>query len=187
MEYWPVRQDAAEPHRVYRALRWGSAAELFVLDTRQYRDETTGTILGAAQMRWLLDALAKSDARFKFICTSVPISGPNRDKWGGFPEDRDRLLGTIAKQKIRGVIFLSSDVHYAAVARVGNMKEIITGPLGAPFGKGNPNEKRFEYFNKQQFNYGLVNVRGSGAQPHVEIEILGEKNALLYKLRVDAD
>lgn len=184
MDYWPVRQDAADPERIYRSQRWGKTAELFILDTRQYRDETAGTILGAEQMRWFLDALIKSDARFKFVCTSVPISSPNRDKWGGYPADRDLVLKTIREHKIARVIFLTADVHYAAVARIGNsaLREVITGPLAAQFGSGSGTEKRFEYFNNQHFNYGLVNVHEDGANSRVDVEILTDKNALLHKV-----
>lgn len=188
MDYWPVRQDPAEPERIYRSLRWGKAAEFFILDTRQYRDESAGTILGATQMSWLLDSLGKSDARFKFICTSVPISSPNPDKWGGYPADRDLLLKFISGKKIAGVIFLSADVHYAAVARVMNtsLREVITGPLAAQMGSGTAKERRFEYFNNQFLNYGLVVVHEDGVNSHVEIEILTDKNVLLHKVRFGA-
>jgi alkaline phosphatase D len=35
--YQPVRDDAGEPMRLYRSVRWGTAAELFILDPRLYR------------------------------------------------------------------------------------------------------------------------------------------------------
>jgi len=189
MDYWPVRQDPADPQRIYRSRRWGKTAELFFLDTRQYRDETAGTMLGAAQKRWFLDAISESDARFKFVCTSVPISSPNKDKWGGYPADRDAVIKTILDRQIRGVIFLSADVHYAAVARVRGapgLREVIAGPLGAPLGKGTGREKRFDYFNNQHLNYGLVQVHEDGDKSHVEIDILTDKNLLLHRVRVGA-
>ena len=190
MEYWPVRQDPTDPDRLYRSLRWGSAVELFVLDTRQYRDEVAGAILGPRQMRWFLDGLASSNARFKFVCTSVPFSSPSPDKWGGYPADRDEVLAAIKKKQIRGVIFLTADVHYAAVVKVPGapaLREIITGPLGAPMGKASGTAKRFEYFNNEVFNYGLVTVNAEREPPSVDIEILSDKNMLLRKITFDAD
>jgi len=188
MDYWPVRQDAADPERIYRSLRWGKTAELFILDTRQYRDETAGTLLGAAQLQWFLDGLSKSDARFRFVCTSVPISSPNKDKWGGYPADRDAVLRTIREQRISGVIFLSADVHYAAVARVTNtsLREVIAGPLAAPMGAGTGKEKRFEYFNNQFLNYGMVEVHEAGGQSYVDVALLTDKNVSLHKVRFGA-
>jgi alkaline phosphatase D len=189
MEYWPVGQDPSDAQRIYRSARWGAAVELFILDTRQYRDETAGSILGARQKQWFLDSLAASDARFKFICTSVPFSSPAADKWGGYPADRDAVLNLIKQKQIRGVAFLTADVHYAAVVRVpGNpsLREIIVGPLAAQMGKGSGSAKRFEYFNNEHLNYGLVHVQAEGEAPFVEIEILTDKNVLLHKVRIDS-
>lgn len=188
MDYWPVRQDPADSQRIYRSARWGSAAELFILDTRQYRDESAGTILGAPQKQWFLDGLASSTALFKFVCTSVPFSSPAADKWGGYPADRDEVLKVIKQKRIDGVIFLSADVHYAAAVRVpGNaaLREIIVGPLAAQLGRATGTAKRFEYFNNEYLNYGLVNVYAEGTKPYVEIEILTDKNILLHKVRID--
>ena len=187
MDYWPVRQDPTDSQRIYRSARWGSGVELFILDTRQYRDETAGSILGARQKRWFLEGLANSNARFKFVCTSVPFSSPAVDKWGGYPSDKVEVLKAIKEKQIRGVIFLTADVHYAAVVRVpGNaaLREIIVGPLGAQMGKATGTAKRFEYFNNEYLNYGLVNVHAEDDRPFVEIEILSDKNVLLHKLRI---
>ncbi|MGH7851838.1 MAG: alkaline phosphatase D family protein [Candidatus Binatia bacterium] len=188
MDYWPVRQDPADGQRIYRSVRWGSAAELFILDTRQYRDESAGTILGAPQKEWFLDGLANSNALFKFVCTSVPFSSPAADKWGGYPADRDEVLKVIKQKRIDGVIFLAADVHYAAAVRVpGNsaLREVIAGPLAAQLGRATGTAKRFEYFNNEYLNYGLVNVSAESTRPYVEIEILTDKNTLLHKIRID--
>ena len=190
MDYWPVRQEPSDAQRIYRSARWGGAAELFILDARQYRDEAAGTILGAQQKRWFLDSLAGSNARFKFVCTSVPFSSPAPDKWGGYPADREEVLKVIKEKRIGGVIFLTADVHYAAVVRVpGNtaLREVIVGPLGAQMGKAAGTAKRFEYFNNLFLNYGLVTVNAESDPPYVEIEILTDKNVLLHKLRIDGD
>ena len=190
MDYWPVRQDPTDSQRIYRSARWGSGAELFILDTRQYRDRAAGSILGGRQKRWFLDGLANSIARFKFVCTPVPFSSPAADKWGGYPADRDEILKAIKEKNIHGVIFLTADVHYAAVVRVPGsaaLREIIVGPLGAPMGKATGTAKRFEYFNNEHLNYGLVNVHAGGDQQYVEIEIFTDKNILLHKTRIDGN
>lgn len=188
LDYWPLRGDPTDAQRIYRSARWGNAAELFILDTRQYRDEVAGTILGAKQKEWFLVSLANSNARFKFVCTSVPFSSPAADKWGGYPAEKAEVLKVIKERRIGGVIFLTADVHYAAVVRVPGdlaLREVIVGPLGAQLGSGTGTAKRFEYFNNKYLNYGLVNVHAEGSQPYVEIEILSDKNALLHKVRID--
>ena len=188
MDYWPVRQDPSDSQRIYRSMRWGGAVELFILDVRQYRDEAAGTILGARQKQWFLDGLARSDARFKFVCTPVPFSSPAADKWGGYPVERHEVLKAIKQKRIRGVIFLTADVHYAAVVRVPGdtaLREVIVGPLGAQLGKATGKAQRFEYFSNEYLNYGLVNVHAEGDHAYVDIEILTDRNIVLHRTRID--
>ncbi|MET0515622.1 MAG: alkaline phosphatase D family protein, partial [Nitrospiraceae bacterium] len=67
-EYWPIGTAADDPHRLYRRLRAGADLEVFVLDTRQYRsrnrtpDGPMKTMLGEAQLKWLLEGLEHSSA-----------------------------------------------------------------------------------------------------------------------------
>jgi alkaline phosphatase D len=76
-EWLPVRRpDMASPERVYRSIRIGGLAELFMLDTRTRRDEPVPppasgkkgrTALGPEQKAWLFDALRSSKARWRLI------------------------------------------------------------------------------------------------------------------------
>jgi len=38
LDYNPIAEDSATPKRLYRNVRWGKHMEMFILDTRQYRD-----------------------------------------------------------------------------------------------------------------------------------------------------
>ena len=190
-DYWPIRRDPREPHRVYRSFRWGKAMELFILDARQYRDIEKGTILGEEQKQWLLKGLSSSNALFKFVATSVPISSRRHpDKWGGFQVDRKEVLGTIRRRKISGVIFLTADVHYAAVSKIPGsrrvLREIIVGPLAAPRNRRSKGTgRRFEYFSKESLNYGLIKVHAQAKPPYAEIEILDADNNLLHSVNME--
>src|ERR1044072_2432884 len=104
--------------RIYRSFRWGKNVELFILDTRQYRNFKKGTMLGDAQKEWLFDGIGKSSALFKFIATSVTMAGGDSDRWEGFPKERQTILRYINEKKIRGVVFLSADMHYAAITNI---------------------------------------------------------------------
>ncbi len=76
-EWLPVRRpDMASPERVYRSIRLGSLAELFMLDTRTMRDQPVPppasarkgrTALGPEQKAWLHGALRASTARWRLI------------------------------------------------------------------------------------------------------------------------
>ncbi|SFC73908.1 alkaline phosphatase D family protein [Streptomyces aidingensis] len=82
-EWMPVR-PAAEG-TVFRRLRFGSLADLHLLDLRSFRDRQAAagdaavddpdrTITGRAQLDWLTAGLGASGARWQLIGTSVMIS-----------------------------------------------------------------------------------------------------------------
>ena len=159
LDYWPIEGPADEPRRLYRAVRWGRHVEAFILDTRQYRtdnaesDGPAKTMLGAAQREWLLRGLARSDATWKLVVSSVPLGmftgGRYSDSWSranlfgfprttltGFVHERDLILRSIRDQGVRNVVFLSGDVHHAELMRHEPspgfvVHELVAGPLAA--------------------------------------------------------
>ncbi len=155
LAYWPLVPPADDPTRLYRALRWGRHLELFIVDTRQYRtpnrarDGADKTMLGAAQRRWLVDAVARSNATWKVIVSSVPLSIPRGwpfgDSWArrsvfgwetGFASERDALFRALAARGVNRVVALVADVHYGAFMTHRplpgfEVQELIAGPLAA--------------------------------------------------------
>lgn len=82
-EWMPVR--ASTEGTVYRRLRFGTLADLHLLDLRTFRsqqatigngsvDDPDRSITGRAQLDWLKAGLAGSDATWKLVGTSVMIS-----------------------------------------------------------------------------------------------------------------
>lgn len=82
-EWMPVRASIAGT--VYRRLRFGTLADLHLLDLRSFRSQQTKvgsgavddperTITGRAQLDWLKAGLAGSNATWKLVGTSVMIS-----------------------------------------------------------------------------------------------------------------
>jgi alkaline phosphatase D len=84
LDYNPIAEHAETPKRIYRSFRWGKHLELILLDTRQYRDanfatddpKTPKSMLGREQLTWLKNTLERSDATWKVIVSSVPMSVP---------------------------------------------------------------------------------------------------------------
>lgn len=90
-EHMPViSPDGEGTTRTYRTLQWGDLAELFLLDTRQYRDPAAGvaqftldpnnpmvrpgrTILGARQRDWLKKGLVDTGAVWRLVGNQVMI------------------------------------------------------------------------------------------------------------------
>jgi phosphodiesterase/alkaline phosphatase D-like protein len=121
-EWLPHMGSAGERHRVYRKRSYGSVADVFLLDERQYRtgdaDGQPRRILGETQMSWLIRGLRASRATWKVIAQQLVVAHvpdtrgrTNADAWDGYPEDRARLLGEIERAGIDNVVFLSGDAH----------------------------------------------------------------------------
>ncbi len=125
--------------RVYGRYSLG-AADLFLLDTRRYRDDQPcnpddafvsqpcppsvtdapgRTLLGAAQKAWLKDSLRRSRARWKLIANQVMITSLdaaprnplNTDSWDGYGAERAEIVDFLADHGIADVSFVTGDIH----------------------------------------------------------------------------
>lgn len=107
---------------VYSTARVGPA-EMFLLDSRYYKRDPAG-LLGAAQIEWLVGALLESDAPVKLIVspTQVLPEMPVRQGWDSFrrdaPDELEALLQAIEVNELRGVVFVSGDLHMANLMHV---------------------------------------------------------------------
>src|SRR5215203_175565 len=160
LDYTPIAVAPNTPKRLYRSLRWGKHLELFVLDTRQYRDANIAddsadrpkTMLGREQLTWLKESLAASDATWKVIVSSVPMSIPTgfppeggRDGWAnadqttGFEQELLDILRFVEQHRIVNTFWITTDVHFAEAFRYRPFAanpafavyELVSGPLNA--------------------------------------------------------
>ncbi|MFC6766696.1 alkaline phosphatase D family protein [Natrinema soli] len=185
-EYWPLdRDDDAEPgesNRFYDSFRWGKHVELFVIDTRQYRDPNVDldskTLLGREQLEWLKGALADSDATWKLLASPAPLGHPS-DSWAtpadrtGYEAELLEVVEHIQTEPISNLVVVAGDVHKSVVGAFDpdddgefEFVEAIAGPLGAPAGKPDdlyPALNPTEFFAKGEYaNFGTVDVDESG-------------------------
>lgn len=190
LDYWPIRRPAAEPELIYHAVRWGRAAELIILDPRQYRALDRSTMLGQRQKEWFLDRLASSMATFKFVATTVPMAGGGKDRWDGYPKERDEILGYIRDKKISGVVFLSADLHYAAVTKIpgGNgLLDITAGPLAAPLNRvTNSANRRYEFYLAENFNFAKLTIDPKVNGNQALLEFIDQDNQVFYTRKLRA-
>ena len=139
-EHMPLRRrstPAGPAIQLYRQFAYGKLASFFVLDTRQYRtdqpcgdntkppcpgmNDPAGSILGAAQERWLIDSLDKSKRRWNVLPQQVMVApvdqmpGPEErfsmDQWPGYGAQGRRLLEYFARQRASNPIVLTGDIH----------------------------------------------------------------------------
>lgn len=124
-EWLPRLAFQNDRFRLYRSLRYGKHAELFITDQRQYR--STGdpgtTMLGRPQLDWLKRGLQGSNATFKLVGNpdmiaplglsplGATLATINSDQWDGYPQERAELLRHIADRGISDVVFLTGDIH----------------------------------------------------------------------------
>jgi alkaline phosphatase D len=165
-EFQPVTRNTAEHHQVFRKVSYGPLLDVFVIDMRTFRDANSpgtqagataadGGILGTAQARWLVGALAASRAPWKVIQSDMPLGlvvpdgavnieavaqGDN-----GVPLGREHqiawILQQIKRRRIRNTVWLTADVHYTAAHHYDPARaaftdfdpfwEFVSGPLHA--------------------------------------------------------
>lgn len=176
LDYAPMRPfDARESQRVYRRFSHGPLLEVFVLDMRSYRGPNSHNrqpqpgedtaFLGAEQLQWLKRSLAQSRAVWKVVAADMPIGllvgddkdAQGRDRFEAVANGNGPVLGRefefadlfsfLKRERVRNVVWLTADVHYAAAhhydpraARFGDFDpfwEFVAGPLNAgTFGPG---------------------------------------------------
>ena len=147
-EHLPLRRITDAPDRIWRSVRWGLTAEIFVLDCRGERLPSTrtgdnATYISRAQMDWLKLGLATSPAVFKLIVNSVPITDmplvwdvAPQDRWEGYAAARTEILQHIDGQQIGGVVWIGGDFHLGFVSRVGTGDDPGAGQMEIAVGPG---------------------------------------------------
>ena len=99
--------------------------QFFILDDRSFRApnylrDSSKAYFGDKQLQWLIDALAGSNAPFKFVVTGGQVINPNAlfENMSTFPVERRKLLDAIEKNKISGVFFLTGDRHHTILRKL---------------------------------------------------------------------
>ena len=139
-EHFPLRR-AQLPHGpdmpLYRRAPFGSLADFFVLDTRQYRsDQPCGdrnnpgcpesfdpgnSLLGVHQRSWLMNGLEQSATKWNVLAQQVMMARADRkpgeemsfsmDQWPGYEMERRQLLNFIHDSQVDNAVVLTGDIH----------------------------------------------------------------------------
>ena len=88
---------------------------------KQELEETSRTMLGTGQERWLDGALAASGATWNFLAQGTPFApifeGTREaplifsDGWSAYPAAKRRLLESLARHEVANPVVLSGDLH----------------------------------------------------------------------------
>ena len=139
-EHMPLRRSAlpkGPDMLIYRGLSFGTLAQFFVLDTRQYRsDQPCGdgnkpqcaealsvdqTLMGLEQREWLFRGLDQTPAKWNALAQQVMIArvdrlageavGYSMDQWPGYEMERRALLRHLNDHKIANPVAFAGDIH----------------------------------------------------------------------------
>lgn len=98
--------------------------EFFLLDGRYHRDHDKlnsddKSYLGAAQFRWLKNALLASVAPIKIIVSGSQVTNEvsRREGWHNFTRERAAFLQFLLDHKIKGVLLFSGDRHFTELIK----------------------------------------------------------------------
>jgi phosphodiesterase/alkaline phosphatase D-like protein len=164
------------------------------------------TMLGGVQKELFKNALVSSQAKFKFVISSVPIQAFYLlpfDRWEGFAAEREEILDFIREHSIENVIFLAADTHANLVNEVfvdafsdpePVSREFVTGPIATTTLEDSINllpipnalQKVNELFDTigidcrhlDAYSYGLVEA--NPLQNHVTVTLKDDTGAPLF-------
>lgn len=196
---YDARVYGPEDHRV----------QVILLDTRYFRsplkkgdkrvggswvpdDDTTKTMLGAAQWKWLEQQL-RLPAHVRIIVSSIQFIAEDagQEAWANLPNERQRMIDLLKTTKANGVIFISGDRHWSELSVLPDtldypLFDLTCSSLNQIHGRGTPtkNKHRFlpQTFHKP--NFGVVQLDWSSPKPSVTLEIRDTNNEVQLEHRL---
>ena len=186
----------------FTSFSW-SDVDFFLLDGRSFRAPTRAPraldkpLLGAQQLRWLLDALQGSRATFKIVALGTQVLS-RFGRWEGYsrhPRERDALIEGIKLRGIEGVLFLSGDRHHSELIRDDldphfyPLYEFTSSPLTSRPASGPAEESRLQVPGTLvlgQRNFGLIELSGRGDERRLTLESRGLEGELLWRYLIPA-
>ena len=173
--------------------------EFFLLDNRTYRvnhqNKTNAPqVLGQDQIDWLIQALQKSRAPYKFVCVGGQVLNDAAvyENVSQFPSERQQILERLEQEDIRGVVFLSGDRHTTELSEytMGNGRKVYdltVSPLTsrAAHAADEPNSFRVDGTYVEQRNYAKLSFDGPRKQRSCLVEIKSTEGETLWSKSLD--
>lgn len=179
-DYWAnPPMGTLETPGAFSRFEWGDV-DFFLLDNRFYRspnlwDGPGKEMLGAAQLRWLQEALVSSKATFKIVAVGSQVVNDMlydtswQEMWQLFAEEKQSFLDFLVEQRVEGVLFLTGDRHHSELLKLERpgsypLYDYTSSPLTA--GTANAKEEADNplrvpgTFVQHRHNFGMITVSG---------------------------
>ncbi|MEM6994408.1 MAG: alkaline phosphatase D family protein [Myxococcota bacterium] len=184
----------------------GQRVQIILLDTRFFRtplfpiapsryndvDDSDATMLGDAQWAWLAEQL-KTPAELRLLVSSVQVvaNEHDRERWGVFPHQRERLLRLIGETRASGVVVLSGDRHRGELSRLSGsaagypIYDLTSSSLNRPLPAVEENSTRLGALVTGT-NYGTIDIVWEG-QAHVVLALREQNGRVAVEHTVALD
>ncbi len=196
-EFFPL-YPTPSTYGIWQKLRLGPV-EIFLIDARSERDNVDdpdgpeksmldGDNLGLyGQRYWLEQGLLQSTATWKLLMVQVPFNPTvhKSDSWRTYQFERDWLLDLVRNARIKGVVFISGDMHAGGIdsgAHSGlpemvvpapNFKQCLTvyGADRTMFGSGLWDKGTYWYLREYRPCNGYGVITASANPPQLRLEV----------------
>jgi alkaline phosphatase D len=175
--------------------------DFFLLDNRSFRTpndqdrKDNKTVLGKAQLEWLIESLIFSNSPWKMVCIGGQVL--NTVKAGETyvnlaPKEQEYLLRRITEENISGVVFLTGDRHHTELSerKLENGKmiyDLTISSLTAGTGteRSEKNDYRVEGTLAIEHNFGILTFSGPLKQRELKVEVFDTEGMEIWtrKLR----
>lgn len=168
---------------ITNAFTYGDA-DFFLLDDRSFRVPPevvtdSATMLGEAQIDWLIRALKYSQANFRIVTLGGQFlnSAAVYETYSTYPRERQRIIDRITREGIKNVVFLTGDRHFTQLSKLvlanGHaLYDLTVSPFTSsvhPMKESNTLAVEGTYV--AQRNFAMLRFSGPSAQRKLTIEV----------------
>jgi alkaline phosphatase D len=196
--FWPNTYPEAEAFNgnYFKFSRYD--ADFFMMDNRSCRGrrgDTSGPFLGPTQMLWLKQQLLTSEASFKFITIGSQVVSRMGfgEKYNEYSQERNELFDFIVEKNIKGVIFLTGDMHFTELCKEEwkgyplydySCSPLTSPPLPVSILSINKNPLRVKGTKFAFRNFGRVSVSGEAGNRICTLETFDRRGKRQWKYQI---
>lgn len=173
--------------------------DFFLLDDRYHRspngrESGERTILGEAQLEWLIDALTYSKAPYKMVAIGGQVlnTAPVFENYANHhAAERQYLLRRIEEEGITGLVFLTGDRHHTELSRYVNNRghavyDLTISPLTSRSYDAEDEDNRLRVPGTQVgiHNFGILEFTGPAKARRLLIKVFDTQGKLLWQQQI---